>query len=51
MTGTGRDVFFRGLMVVTTAGSLGLFAASSVAADTFTISHLGSFMNVYPVGE
>ena len=51
MNAAGRSVQFRGLMVVTTAGLLGLFGATSVAADTFTISHTGSYMNVYPVGE
>ena len=51
MAGGGRNVVFRGLMIVTTAGLLALQASTSVAADVFTISHTGSYMNIFPVGS
>jgi hypothetical protein len=51
MTGAGRSVQFRGTIVCTTAGIAALFAATSAVADPFTIGHLGSYMNAYPVGE
>jgi hypothetical protein len=51
MTGAGRSVQFKGTIVCTTAGIAALFAATSAVADPFTIGHLGSYMNAYPVGE
>jgi hypothetical protein len=50
MTGGGRSIQFKGTVVITTAGAIELAAATSVIADTFTIQHLGSYMNLYPVG-
>jgi hypothetical protein len=51
-TGIGRTLYFKGTMIVTTAGVFGVDAINAVAAaDTFTIKQLGSFMNIKPVGS
>lgn len=49
MGGGGRTVIFKGLMSLSTAGTLGLFAFTSNVADTFTVVWEGSYMNVRPV--
>lgn len=42
---------FRGLLIVTTSGVLNMAAATSVAADTYTIVHTGSYLDLLPVGS
>jgi hypothetical protein len=46
-TGVGRHVHIWGSFVITTAGSIGWFAATTVAADTFQIQQYN--MNLRPV--
>jgi hypothetical protein len=43
-------VTFDGTISFTTAGDLGIFAACTVAADTFTIEGEGTYMELQPIG-
>jgi hypothetical protein len=43
-------VTFDGTMQVSTAGDFGIFASCSVAADTYDIRALGSYMEINPIG-
>lgn len=45
-----RLVEFDGIINVTTAGSLGLFAATTAVADTYKVYGIGSYMELNPIG-
>jgi hypothetical protein len=46
--GIGRTIQMHGTLVVTTAGAVAFEVATSVAADTYTVQHLGSYLLLKP---